>query len=57
MNRKLKEARRINRALSKNRPNTTNSSLLHEIDAALILAKGFLFANTIRGLWGAFNLN
>ncbi|RZC36576.1 Retinal domain containing protein, partial [Asbolus verrucosus] len=42
-----KEARRINRALSKNRPQD-NSSLLHEIDSALVLAKGFLLCG---GVW------
>ncbi|CAH1381085.1 unnamed protein product [Tenebrio molitor] len=42
-----KEARRINRALSKNRPQN-NDSLLHEIDSALVFAKGFLLC---RGVW------
>lgn len=40
--RKCKEARRVSRALSKNR-HRDNGTLLHEIDSALTLAKGFLF--------------
>lgn len=46
-----KEARRISRALSKNRTQRNNTSLLHEIDACLVMAKGFLFG--IRGLFGS----
>ncbi|XP_066153221.1 uncharacterized protein CAP isoform X4 [Euwallacea fornicatus] len=43
-----KEARRVYRALAKNR-RSKSYSLLHEIDASLTLAKGFLLAN--RGIW------
>ncbi|CAG9832704.1 unnamed protein product [Diabrotica balteata] len=42
-----KQARRVNRALSKNR-GQIKSSLLHEIDDSLSLAKGFLLQT---GLW------
>lgn len=43
-----KYARRVNRVLTKNRGNT-RTSLLHEIDSSLVLAKGFLLR---RGTWG-----
>ncbi|XP_045469555.1 uncharacterized protein LOC123677109 isoform X6 [Harmonia axyridis] len=46
-NKYCKEARRVNRVLQRNR-HKSNSSLLHEIDAALNIAKGFLL-NT--GVW------
>ncbi|KAF5287124.1 hypothetical protein FQA39_LY16047 [Lamprigera yunnana] len=42
-----KEARRINRVLSRNR-HQISSSLLHEIDSNLIISRGFLFR---KGVW------
>nr|CAI5849710.1 unnamed protein product [Callosobruchus analis] len=42
-----KDAKRINRALSRNRGHRS-SNLLHEIDSELVIAKGFLLR---RGVW------